>query len=210
MNSSLVGGVVVLSLVAVPVMAAPAVDDLLCKRTDKSYDKSNEVMGIKALDVTSITSPDGARSVKNHADSAKGGFLIVDAKTGKSKAAHNKDRSYDCDSATAEDGTANSVRWLGNDTVFAQGWFCEEFAAKPYLVNAKTGKFVGYVKFPSVSPETIYHFAPLEGSLWAAAVFEHNSGWNGVVVFDAKSGKIKSTKKATPELLAKLPACPTK
>jgi hypothetical protein len=193
-----------------PAAAAPTVDSLLCKRSLPNYDNPVVVLGIKAEDTASVTSPDGARSVKSAPESSKGGFLIVDAKTGKSRTAHNRDRSYDCDIATTEDGKANSVRWLGNDVVFAQGWFCEEFAAKPYLTNAKTGKFIGYVKLKDVSPEAVYHFAPLEGALWAAAVFEHNSGWNAVVVIDTKTGKIKSTKKATPAEIAKLPDCATK
>ena len=35
--------------------------------------------------------------------------------------------------------TAARLRALGHDVVFAQGWYCEEFDAKPYLANAKTG-----------------------------------------------------------------------
>ncbi len=207
MRSSLVCGGVALAFMIAPASAAPSVDGLLCKRALPNYDKPVVVLGIKAEDTASITSPDGSRSVKDAPESAKG-FLIVDTKTGKSKASHNRDRAYDCDMAISE-GKANSVRWLGNDVVFAQGWFCEEFAAKPHLVNAKTGKFIGYLKL-DVSPEAVYHFAPLEGSLWAAAVFEHNSGWNAVVVIDTKSGKIKSTKKATADEIAKLPDCSAK
>ena len=199
---------VVVGLLSGSALAGPKLDELLCKRTYDRYGDKKVVLGIHAKDVPAATSPDGARSLKN-APEGKNGFQIVDAKTKKTVSAHNRDRSYDCDSALTDDGQANSVRWLGNDVVFAQGWYCEEFDAKPYLVNAKTGKFIGYVKVP-VSPEADYLFAPLEGSRWAAAVFEHNSGWNAVVVIDTKSGKLKSTKKATAELIAKLPDCVAK
>jgi len=200
--------VVALSLFSAPALAAPSVDGLLCKRTEPNFDKPTVVISIKADDSASLASADGSRSLKS-APEGKHGFLIVDTKTGKAKAAHNKTKSYDCDMAENE-GNASSVRWLGNDVVFAQGWFCEEFDAKPYLVNAKTGKFIGAVKLPAVSPETVYHFAPLEGSLWAAAVFEHNRDWSGVVVLDTKSGKIKSTKQLAAAEVAKLPDCSAK
>lgn len=204
-SSLLVGGLVVLSSSAI---AGPKVDDLLCKRNDTTlYNDPAVVLGITAEDYTSVTSPDGARRFK---DRDKGGFSIVDVKTGKVKVVHNKDRTYDCDMTTREDGTANSVRWLGNDLVFAQGWFCDEFAVKPYLVNPKTGRFIGYLKVTGMSPEAHYQFARLGGSLWAAAIYDHNQGENAVVVFDAKSGKIKSTKKATAAEIAKLPDCAAK
>lgn len=197
--------IVALSLVSAPAFAGPTVDSLLCKRTLPNDNNPTVVLGVKGEDTASLANPDGSRTVRS-APGEKRGFEIVDVKTGKARAVHNKNKDYDCDMAENE-GKANSVRWLGNDVVFAQGWWCEEFAAKPYLANGKTGKFIGAVKLPSVTPETVYHFAPLDGALWAASVFEHNSSWNAVVVIDTKTAKIKSTKKLDAAAIAKLPDC---
>jgi hypothetical protein len=198
--------------------AGASVDALLCKRQQDvaQFDaRGNEshvqkpVLDVIGDQPATVASPDGALTIANRADAVNGGgFVVVDARTNKSRAVHNRDREYDCDVAVTDDGKANSVRWLGNAVVFAQGWYCSEFDAKPYLANGKTGKFIGYVKLKGASPEAIYNVAHVDGALWAVSLYDHNSTANRVVVVDTKSGKIKSTKEAAAVALDKLPACP--
>jgi hypothetical protein len=196
--------------------AEPSVDALLCKRATtvsemdanaQSKPTPKVLLDIKGDQPRAAANADGSRKLGN--STGKKGFVVIDAKTKKSQAVHNRDHAYDCDMAVDEQGAANSVRWLGNDVVFAQGWFCEEFDAKPYLANAKTGAFIGALKL-KVSPEAEYNVAHLDGALWAISVYDHNQSTNNVVVVDTKSGKIKTTKEATADAIAKLPACPGK
>jgi hypothetical protein len=198
-------GVVAVSLLSSAALAGPSADALVCKRAGTYSEGKKVALSLDVPDSDSVDNADASRSVQN--PNKRNGFLIVDNKTKKSKAAHNKDRSYDCDNAVTEEGKANSVRWLGNDVVFAQGWFCEEFDAKPYLANAKTGKFIGFLKLKRVTPEAQYRFTNLQGSLWAATVFEHNGNSNTLVTFDTKNAKIKSTKAFSEDEVAKLPDC---
>jgi len=200
-----------------PAHAGPSVDTLLCKRQQDvaEYDaRGNEtrtqklVLDVKGDQPAAVASPDGALRIGNRPDPVGGGgFLVIDAKTNKPRAVHNRDRDYDCDVAVTDDGKANSVRWLGNDVVFAQGWFCSEFDAKPYLAS-KTGKFLGYVKLKGASPEAVYEVAHLDGAQWAISLYDHNSKANRVVVVDTRNGKIKATKEASAVAIDKLPACP--
>jgi hypothetical protein len=196
--------------------AEPSIDAILCKRsqaveeidsTGKPKQTQRVLLDIKGDQPKAVTNADGSRKLGNGI--GKKGFVVIDAKTKKSHAIHNRDRAYDCDIALDEQGAANSVRWLGNDVVFAQGWFCEEFDAKPYLADAKTGAFLGALKL-KVSPEAEYNVAHVDGTLWAISIYDHNQSTNSVVVVDTKSGKIKTTKEATDDALTKLPACPAK
>lgn len=186
--------------------AAPAVDNLLCKRVARSTEGKKVALGLTVRDANSATSPDGSKVLRAHPDTAKKGFLIVDVKTSKSRTVHNKDREYDCDMVIADDGTAAQARWLGNDVVFAHGQYCLEHVSKPFLASA-TGKFIGYLKLGDTNADTEYRFAPLEGTTWAMAVYDHELDNRMVVTFDAKTAKITSTKKLTEDAVAKLPEC---
>ena len=101
MTRSIGGVVVTVCLLSGSAMAGPKVDELLCKRTWDRFEKKAVVLGVQAKDVTAITSPDGSRSVKD-APEGKSGFQIVDAKTGKAVAAHNRDKAYDWGRKVAE------------------------------------------------------------------------------------------------------------
>ncbi len=193
--------------------AAPKVDGLLCKRTqaiddDKQPPPAKLVIDVKGDQPAAAANADGSRAVANPAKVESGGFLVVDAATKKSRPVHSRDRHYDCDMAVNDDGTPNSVRWLGNDVIFAQGVYCDEFDAKPFLAAGKTGKFIGFVKLKGVSPEAVYNVAHLDKTLWAISVWDHNQSTNVVVVVDTKNGAIKSTTRPTDKLLATLPECP--
>ena len=200
--------------------AAPGVDSLLCKRQQDVVDLSptgeekhstKAVLDVRGDQRPSAVSPDGAHKLARLPDKANDsffdGFAVIDVATGKVHEVHNRDREYDCDMPVNDGVGPSSVRWLGNDVVFAQGWYCSEFAAKPYLASAKTGKFIGYVKL-NVTPEAVYSIAHVDGSRWAVSVYDHNTSLNSVVVVDTKTGKIVATKKASAAQLAKVPDCP--
>ncbi|HVV82706.1 MAG TPA: hypothetical protein VHE35_06480 [Kofleriaceae bacterium] len=198
------------SAAAASAAPSPSIDGLLCKRSQASDDDKQPpklVLDVKGDQPASPSSPDGARTVSNGPND-RGGFLVTDNAKQKSRQVHNRERHYDCDMAVTEDGAANSVRWLGNDVLFAQGWYCDEFDAHPFLANGKTGKFLGALKLKGVSPEARYEVAHVSGTLWAISVYDHNSDANYVVVVDTKTGKIRATTKATDALIAKLPDCP--
>jgi hypothetical protein len=192
--------------------AEPAVEALLCKRsqevieyTAKGDIKSQKlVLDIRGDQPAAIGNPDGTRKLVG---AAKGGFAVVDLKTNRKRTIHNRARSYDCDQIPSDESTFGSVRWLGSDVVFAQGLLCEEFDARPFVANAKTGKFLAALKLPGATPEAIYNVAHVDKQLWAISIYDHNSAANRVIVVDTKTGKTKASIERAAGELTNLPAC---
>lgn len=210
------GGLVVIALSTALTGAAHAgssVEPLLCKRSQEVTElkasgevKSQKlVIDVKGDQPAAVANPDGTRKL---ASAAKGGFVVVDLKTKKKRTIHNRTRSYDCDQIPSEESGFGSVRWLGNDIVFAQGLFCEEFDARPFIANAKSGTFLGALKLPGASPEAVYNVAHIDKHLWTISIYDHNSAANRVIVIDTKNGKTKETIERQGAELAKLPECP--
>jgi len=225
-NRAIVVGVLLTSAAA---YAGP-VDAMLCQRVDDRFDGAkptilsiNRVAGpsVAADDTGKVTvCKDAAKkscstfngktynSYGINADatllvaSGEDSLKIEDAATGKVKRTikSKRDKEYSCGAGI----------WMG-DTLLAFGQDCHEFDALPFLVNGKTGKYIGPLvdKKLTTDGETLYDGAQLDGKLWAVAVFNHDdqADLGKVYVLDVTTGKATDTITRTKEQIAKLPAC---
>jgi hypothetical protein len=192
-------------------LAAPKIESLVCQRSASKIGSAPEGGDRAAADLITFTTPglaneDGTLTLVDGPE-GKGGIGITDNATKKTKVVHSKDKHFDCDTATAE-GKPNAAQWAGNDLVLAKGSFCEEFASKPYLINARKGKFLSFLKIKGVSPEAVYHIQQVDKTTLAIAVWEHNdAGMSSVLLVNAKTGAVAKQKKFSAKEAEALPAC---
>jgi len=135
-------------------------------------------------------SPDGKRLLvaSNDGDSA---VLAVPSGKATVHFDNRRDRTYTCGAGL----------WLGNDVILAFGNDCSEFDAKPFLAHARSGKYIAAFvsKKLTENGETLYDAAPLDGKLWAVAMFDHyeKDSYGTVYAIDTATGKIRATATGT-------------
>ena len=183
-------GIVVGVLVVATAAHAGPVDSVLCQRSDARFDQKNRSYLSVTRGKATDASADGKLKIGDGGDAGPDALLVVDAATNKVKHTikSKRDKEYSCGSGI----------WMG-DVILAFGNDCHEFDAMPYLVNGKTGKYIGPLvdkKF-TTDGETLFDVAQLDGKLWAVAVYNHymedDLGLGKVFVIDVTTGKVTAT-----------------